>query len=331
MDSITQAALGAAVGEAVAGKKVGRKASLWGAVCGTLPDLDVFIPMGGPVQDFTYHRAESHSFFYLALATPLIVWLITRIHPGTRKYRRYWGALVLLVFYTHILLDSFTVYGTQIFLPFTNYPVGWSTIFIIDPLYTIPLFVGVVSLLILKRSKDLARRINKAGLILSTMYLAWSAGMMFHVTNVSEEALKKQDISYTKLITGPTPFNTLFWRTIAMTDTGYVEGFYSIFQDRETMTFNAYASEPSLLKPISEEWAVRRLQWFTKGFYRVKKEDSKIVISDLRMGIEPVYFFSFAVGRVKNEHIVAQEPEQVESPDYKIGESMDRLWQRFSR
>ncbi len=86
MDSLTQIALGAAVGEAVMKHKVGRKASLWGAICGTLPDLDVLIPMGDAVKDFTYHRAESHSLFYMTLVTPLLVWIILKIYPQTKIY-----------------------------------------------------------------------------------------------------------------------------------------------------------------------------------------------------------------------------------------------------
>ena len=41
MDSITQAALGASLAGAVAGKTLGRSVLLTGAVLGTLPDLDV--------------------------------------------------------------------------------------------------------------------------------------------------------------------------------------------------------------------------------------------------------------------------------------------------
>ncbi|NBW94975.1 MAG: metal-dependent hydrolase, partial [Bacteroidetes bacterium] len=41
MDSLTQIALGAAVGEATVGRKAGKKGALWGAALGTLPDLDV--------------------------------------------------------------------------------------------------------------------------------------------------------------------------------------------------------------------------------------------------------------------------------------------------
>ena len=71
MDSLTQLTFGAACGEAVLGKKIGRKALVWGAVLGTLPDLDVFIPLGGPVNDFVYHRGFSHSLILLALLSPM--------------------------------------------------------------------------------------------------------------------------------------------------------------------------------------------------------------------------------------------------------------------
>ena len=43
MDSLTQIVLGAACGEATLGKKIGNKALLFGAIGGTIPDLDVFV------------------------------------------------------------------------------------------------------------------------------------------------------------------------------------------------------------------------------------------------------------------------------------------------
>lgn len=97
MDSVTQIALGAAVAETVMQNKVGRKASLWGAICGTLPDLDVLIPLGDPVSDFTYHRAASHSFFFMILATPLIVCLMKWFSNGINKVSRIENDVVLSV------------------------------------------------------------------------------------------------------------------------------------------------------------------------------------------------------------------------------------------
>ena len=134
MDSLTQLTFGAACGEAVLGKKVGRKALVWGAILGTLPDLDVFIPLGGPVNDFVYHRGFSHSLPFLALLSPLIPWLISKVHPDTRRYYRGWVLLCLLVLEASVILDLMTIYGTQIFWPFDTTPMAIPVLFIIDPL-----------------------------------------------------------------------------------------------------------------------------------------------------------------------------------------------------
>ena len=77
MDSITQAALGASLAGAVAGKTLGRSALLVGAVLGTLPDLDVIIDYGTAVANFTQHRGFSHSLFVLL---PLSVLLAFALH-----------------------------------------------------------------------------------------------------------------------------------------------------------------------------------------------------------------------------------------------------------
>jgi inner membrane protein len=133
MDSLTQVALGGAVGYAVLGSKVGRKAIIWGAILGTLPDLDVLLPYAGEVESFTYHRGFSHSLLVHLLASPVIVWLILKLHTTTQQYKKHWFWLVFLCLSTHAALDSFTVYGTQLMWPFTEHPFGVSNLFIIDP------------------------------------------------------------------------------------------------------------------------------------------------------------------------------------------------------
>ena len=158
MDTVTQIALGAAVGEATLGREIGRRAMLWGGICGLFPDLDVLVPLGDAVKNFTYHRGPSHSLFVLAALTPLFVYVILKLHPRTTQYRIKWYALVYLAFATHVLLDCLTVYGTQILWPLNTPPVMWSTIFIIDPAYSIPLLFGVLAALILSRKARLTQK-----------------------------------------------------------------------------------------------------------------------------------------------------------------------------
>lgn len=309
MDSVTQIALGAAVGEAVLGNRVGRKAALWGGICGTLPDLDVLIPFGDPVADFTYHRSFSHSLLVLALLAPLVAWLIRQVHPLDAAHRAGWFALVYLAFATHVLLDSCTIYGTQIFWPISTTPMTWGSIFIIDPAYTVPLIAGLLVLALARHKPRLGYRVNAAMLALSTLYLCWSFVAKYHAEGVARASLARQGIAYDRIVTLASPFNTILWRVVAMSDGGYWVAWYSLFDDGKELEFRAHPSETGLLQGIEEHWPVTRLQWFTKGFYRVSRSGDDVVITDLRMGIEGSYAFRFKVGQIGNPHSLPTRSE----------------------
>lgn len=173
MDSITQALLGASVQGAMLGRWQGRKALAYGAVLGTLPDLDVVIDYGDAVANMTYHRGFSHSLFVLSLLAVLLTWLIRRFRPderytGTRLFFGIW-----LVLITHVLLDAFTSYGTQLLWPLTTPPIAWSSVFIIDPLYSLPLLIAVLTGLLFGLRGRRARWPAYA-LAISTCYLGFT-------------------------------------------------------------------------------------------------------------------------------------------------------------
>ena len=300
---------------------------LWGAICGLLPDLDLLVPLGDAVKEFTYHRGPSHSLFVLAALTPPFVWLIFKLHRHTVQYRHRWYLLVFLAFATHVLLDSFTVYGTQIFWPLKTPPVMWSTIFIIDPAYSLPLFIGVLAALILSRQSSWGHAINTACLILSTAYLLWTVGAKLHVENVSQESLRRQDIHYNKLLTVPSPFNTVLWRVLVMDDDKYYEGFYSLFDPTRNIEFTGHPSDPQLLKGIEKHWPVQRLHWFTHGFYSVQQLLDDIVITDLRMGLEPNYVFRFKVGEMGNPNAIPTASRRF--PSERPWVQLQWVWQRI--
>lgn len=346
MDSLTQIALGAAVGTAVLGRKAGARAALWGAVCGTLPDLDVLVPYGDPVRDFTFHRAESHALFWLTLASPFIAWVIARLNRGVGVRFREWWLLAWLALVTHPLLDAFTIYGTQLLLPFSDYPVGVGSVFIIDPLYTVPLIVGVIAALRLRQRKpERAMRWNAAGLALSSLYLAWGVAAQAHVEGVIQRTVAATPLADARALATPAPFTTLLWRVVVMEDDGYLEGYYSLLDDSPTVHLERHPSEARLLEPVRDDWAVRRLAWFSKGFYGVSEAaaDARIatgstgtvgqllglvdtaaaadavpdasarpvVLTDLRMGQTPWFVFSFVVAERDADAVSAVPPRQV--------------------
>ena len=295
MDSLTQIALGSAVGVAVMGRRTALwKAALWGAIGGTLPDLDAFIDHGDAILNMTRHRAESHSLFVLSLAAPVLAWIVSRVHGEAALFKRWWLAM-WLVLVTHPLLDTMTVYGTQLLQPFSDYPFGVGSVFIIDLAYTVPLIVGVVAALRLNNPRGLAW--NTAGLVLSTLYLAWGVGAQQHATQVARASLQAEGISPEGLLVTPAPFNTVLWRLVATTPTQYLEGHYSLLDDSKRIVWTVHPRGAELIAQHRDEPYVARMAAFTHGFYSVSAAaDGQLFVTDLRMGQEPSYTFRFNLG-----------------------------------
>jgi inner membrane protein len=301
------------------------QAAMWGSVCATLPDLDTFIRHGDPIRDMTFHRAQSHALFYLTLVAPLIAWIISRLHREAPLFKRWW-LMVWLALIFHPLLDLMTIYGTQLGLPFTDYPFGVGSIFIIDPLFTLPVLVGALVALFWRSPR--AMRWNAAGLALSAAYLAWGFAAQQYVTRIVRESLRSQGIEARQVEVDPTALNSILWRITAMTPGGYVEGYYSLFDRGRRVAFRAHPSDQALYERLRNNWNVARLAWFTHGFFKMEKRDGRVLITDLRLGMEPFYLFSFVVFEEKNGTLVPVRPTRVGvRPDTSNG--LPWLWRRL--
>lgn len=285
MDSITQAALGAAVAEAgMGGKRLGNKAILWGIGLGTLPDLDiVFFPWMDAVQQLEWHRGISHSLVFVICAAPLIGWIIARIHRGKISVARAaWTTFAIL--FTHVLIDVFTVYGTMVFEPFSDFRLGFNNFFIIDPLYTIPLLVGLGIALFSRPDARRRRVANFAGLALSSIYVIWSFGAKAVADRQFVAAMDEQGLVYSKRMTAPTPLNTILWRGLARTDDGVYVGYFSLLDPKRPITFDFIPRNEHLVADIADTRAVRRLRWFSDEYWTARVIDGTPEISDWRFG-----------------------------------------------
>ena len=325
MDSLSQAVLGASVAGACAPAGHRGKAMLLGAGLGTLPDLDVFIDFGGAVENFTYHRGFSHSLFVLAPFSVMLWLLLRRWWAPVREDPLRWLAAISPTLLTHPLLDAHTAYGTQLFWPLTVPPASWATLFIIDPLYTLPLLIGV---LVAAFSRNLGGTALRVGLVISTLYVGWSWIAQTIVERNVDDALAKMQLQDAPVFITPTPFNTLLWRVVVMTDDGHLEGLDSLLLDEGTMRFTAYPSDTDAMQQASDIWAVGRLHWFAQDFVKARVEDDRLIISDLRMGQEPFYVFSHAVAVRGNPHwteIPAEFVPMATSERF-VAETWDRIW-----
>ncbi len=323
MDSVSQIALGAAVSVAVMGRRSALwKSAAWGAVAGTLPDLDVFIDHGDAIANMVLHRAETHSLFWLTLFSLPLAAFIARLHGEWHSWKRWWLAMWLALI-THPLLDAMTVYGTQLALPFSNHPFGVGSVFIIDPLYTLPLLVGTGITLASTRL-----RANTLGLVLSTAYLAWGFGAQQHVERVARDALTRQGIAAERVLVTPSAFNSIAWRVVVMQREHYLEGFYSLLDKERTIAFDRFERGAALEDEVRAIQGVQRIRDFSRGFYALRQQGPRVLITDLRMGQEPAYTFTFAIAERSSPAKALPVPEQVGTrPD--LGRALPWLWRRI--
>lgn len=339
MDSLTQAILGATVGEVVLGKKVGNKAPLWGAVAGTIPDLDVVLNFFvGEVQSTLWHRTFSHSLFVLTLAAPLFGYLAYLIYR--RRSSASFSDWTMLFFWgliTHPLLDGCTNYGTMLLYPFSMERIAWRTIFIIDPLYTLPMLIATISVLFMKKDSLKRRKTANLGLSISTAYLAMTFFVKAHVETIVKATLKEQQISYQKLMTSPAFFNNILWSTVVKSEGGYHVGYYSLLDDDRQIDFKYLPQNEALLLPYLEAASpeknelIQDLIKFTELFYAMREAEQGIVLNDLRFGIMTGWFdlskdfiFTFHIFKEADEVKV----ERAEPDVQPSGEDFNRLLNR---
>ncbi|MNU67794.1 hypothetical protein D3C71_571460 [compost metagenome] len=285
MDSLTQIVLGAAVGEAVAGRKIGNKAALWGAIGGTIPDLDVFLRIFyDPLDAALVHRGFSHSLLFACLAGPAIGYLFHRLTK--RKYSfKMWSLLWFLSIVTHPMLDIFTNYGTQFFWPF-SWRLTFNSVFVIDPLYTLPFMVLLIGALFMKRDSKRRRIWNWTGIVYSTTYLLWGVIVKLGIYSSSDSYFAEANIHPKRIMVTPMPLTSFYWDIIAEDDTAYYIGYKSLFAPFNPEEIEIIPKNHELLTQIDwkENSRVEQIRHITNDFYSVERQKDSLLIFDLRFG-----------------------------------------------
>ncbi|MDX6747226.1 metal-dependent hydrolase [Polaribacter sp. PL03] len=282
MDSLTQIILGAAIGEAVLGRKIGNKAMLYGAIAGTIPDLDVLSAFfTDKVTSLEMHRGFTHSIFFSVLFAPIFAFIITRYE----KYKNIkdWSWLFFWAFITHPILDAQTTWGTQLFWPL-DIRLAFKNVFVIDPLYTIPFLVFLILAMRQKRESKKRRIYNNLGLIISSFYLILTVVLKGISYQKFTKELATLNIKYTEIETKPAPLNTILWTANVATENAYLIG-HSSFFDKNPIVFSSYPKNHYLLGDLANHDKTKRMIAISKGWYTINKENNILYFNDLRFGL----------------------------------------------
>ena len=332
MDSLTQIVLGAATGEAVLGKKIGNKALLWGAIAGTIPDLDVMIGwFTDKVTANELHRGFSHSIFFCVLFAPIFGYLVHKLYKKQEASWKDWSWLFFWGLFTHPILDAFTTWGTQLFWP-ANYKVAFKSVFVVDPFYTVPFICCVIACLFFRRNLPKRSKVNWVGIGLSSSYLIISLFLKWYTYGVFKESAQEQGIPFSEIQTKPTPLNTFLWNANIKTKDAYYLGNYSIFDDSKKINFVKYQKNLELLEGIENENIVSRLKKLTDGWYTLQKQDGKLYFNDLRFGVmditlqDPTFVFRYHLHRSETGELIAEQ--SVRNPT-EVKPLLNALWNRI--
>ena len=399
MDSLSQIVLGAAVGEAVLGRRIGNRAMIWGAVAGTIPDMDVlgqyFL---SELDNLAFHRGISHSLVFCVVGALVFGWVTDRLYgsrhhawlalgtkaaaavvvgfvvnflfqifaPGSwwpvavyiplvafglwrHGQRRYfsgdwkapdadvrgWVLLFFWGFLTHVLLDCFTTYGTQIFAPFSDVRVAWGTVSVVDPLYTFPFLVCLLIAARFARHDSRRRVWNRVGLGWSCLYLTLTALNYHQVHRTIEGSLHEQGMNYKQFLITPTIFNNLLWNVVVDTEEAFLLAQHSIL-DEIPIAFHPTSKGYELLHHLDTDETLGVLRWFSDGYLNaVRRNDGSLQLNDLRFGTfsgrakdADDYIFRFKLIDQGLEKPYGFERAQGGPPDEKAEDMMLELFDR---
>ena len=353
MDSFTQIVLGAAVGEATLGNKVGNRAMIWGGLGGFLPDLDVASRFFMNEMDaLATHRGISHSLVFAALIAFPLGYLVQQLYQSgvyqRRSFKRGAALLILgligftvnflpymvmeklnltlvtgtlvsiglimlllqktyfsveqdvvettwrdwywLFFWsviTHPLLDCFTAYGTQIFLPFSDYRVAFNIISVVDPIYTIPFILFLITAAISRRGSKRRKVVNWLGIAVSCGYLLFCYFHKTKINQVFEDSLAAEGVTYKRYMTGPVIFNNVLWLGVAESDSAFYHGMYSFYdKERRFVHLNTFPKNYHLIEKYQGDPTLEMLKWFSNDYYTIlERDDGHLQLNDVRFGI----------------------------------------------
>ena len=289
MDSLTQIVLGAACGEVVLGKKIGNKALLFGAIGGTIPDLDVFfgnIIYNNEIDAMLFHRGFMHSILFSVLAAFVLGWLIYRLYNSGKRLntttQKDWTLLLFWSLFTHPILDCFTPYGTQLFAPFSNYRVAFNNIAVVDPIYTLPFLVCMLVVMFFKRNNNRRRFWLKLGISISSVYMVLTVANKLYVDMLFRKSVVESNITIERFTNQPSIFNNILWYAVAETKTSYYVAYYSLL-DKENRFKNFVELPKKRDLSTSEFLDIQKLAWFSNHYYSVYKiGDNQYQYNDLR-------------------------------------------------
>lgn len=273
------------MGEAFAGRTVGRKAVIWGICAQSIPDID-FIATSwlDTSSSLLAHRGFTHSILFAAIVSLIMASLANHWHrPHNISFIR-WLAFFAAAIGFHIFFDTFNNYGVGLLEPFSHQRFSFNTLYVVDPFFSLAPGIALVMLLVLKQRNATRHAWWKFGLGFCALYLCYAVINKAIITKDVKKDLSTQHISYSRFFTTPAPMQTWLWFVVAGTDSGYYLGYRSVFGKENNLRLTYFPRNTYLLNGMYNKKEVQQLIRFSQQFYTVEKKADTLLFNDLRFG-----------------------------------------------
>ena len=312
MDSLTHIVLGAVTGDLVAGRKLGKKAMLWGALANSLPDIDVGCTLWMREPDnLLAHRGFTHSLPFALLAAVALALLLRRSYGPAMTFAG-WTGFFLLQLALHDAIDVLTVYGTGLFEPFTHTRYALNVLFVADPFFTLPLLITAVSLLVLKPGDSRRFWWSATSLLIPLFYIGIAAGCKARTDGYVNRHLQAGTVP-NQVLSTPTPFNIFLWYVLVSGEQTVSAIHYSVFDREQPPEWHAFDRGDALLQGRRDNHDIRQLIRFSQGYYCVTVDDGDTCFHDMRFGQaggwylpDAPFVFRYDLGRPNERQAVIQ-------------------------
>ena len=242
MDPASQGFLGAAVVQSILKDKDDARLWIVALLAAMAPDLDILIRSStNPLLFIQYHRHFTHSLIFIPIGG-LLVGCFFLCFKRFRAHPKQVILASILGYATHGLLDACTSYGTLLYWPFSDKRAAFDIISIVDPLFTLPLILGVAFSVIYSTQKW-----ARLALFVCALYLGFctwqhhrAIQQQYRLADSRHQTLQKHRVT-------PTLGHVFHWRSLYIGD-------QNIYLDEiDTPLLDDSASQSGIVLPQTTE------------------------------------------------------------------------------
>jgi inner membrane protein len=285
LDTITHLALGAVTGEAIAGKALGKRAMLIGALANSFPDIDFIAALFLPAADnLLVHRGFTHSFLFGILATVGFSFLARRMFRERDVPLSGWMLFIGVEIFIHLFIDACNAYGIGWFEPFNHQRISFHILYVADPFFSV--WTGLALFLLMgirMRAVGLRRTILAVSLVLTACYFFYALYNKITVESRLQGHLERNKIEYNSLLTTPTPLNSWLWFAAIGDEKGFYTTHYSVNEDEDKIKLQYFPQQKDLIRDFDNH-ELEQLLKFSQGKYTIEQHGDTLIFNDLRFG-----------------------------------------------